>query len=217
MSRAVSFIPILLFTLILIPVSASAQSGFAVLSDGSDDQLYTIDLETGDATPIGPTGFNDIECLTFNLTGDTLFGVNDGEEEDVLVTCNPDTGACNEVGPLGVSGGECGLAFDCNGNLFLGAPGEEGGFFYSVNPETGQATEIGPQGEDVTGMTARLGDAACPSGVFGLGVSLGESDSAGLGCMDITTGEFLLIGLLENVDLSCGGMDFDENGQVLWA
>ena len=214
MTKVCSYLSLLLLTLILIPVSASAVTGFSVRSDEGDD-LFMIDLETGDATPIGPTGFGDIECLTFNLEGDTLYGVND-DGDGLLVTCSPETGACSEVGSLGVEAGECGIAFDCDGNLFVssGGGGEEA-VFYSVNPETGQATEIGFQGLNVRGLTARLGDDLCPSGVFGLGVT-SDTPDASLGCMDLVTGEYQEIGPLINEELFCGGIDFDANGEVLW-
>jgi len=138
---ASKYIFIFLLSLLFLPVAASAQTGFSILSDGDDDQLYTINLQTGDVNAIGPTGFDDIECLTFNLRGTTLFGVNGNPENGELVTCDPDTGNCTEVGPLGVSIDTCGLAFDCNGDLFLSQGGADVGTFYSVDPETGVATE----------------------------------------------------------------------------
>ena len=214
---------ILLVTLLIFPIYAGAQTGLSVRSD-IDQQLYTIDLQTGDAEAIGPTGFEDIECLTFNLVGDTLFGADDGGQEgpDLLVTCDPNSGACTEVGPLNIEGDigglECGLTFDCNGNLFLSigtGGGENATTFYSVDPDTGQASVIGPQGQAVTGLSARRGDPSCPSGIFGLGVD--EDDLiASLGCMDINTGEYREIGPLVNEDILCGGIGFDENGQILW-
>jgi hypothetical protein len=204
-----------LLTLMFLPVAAGAQTGFSVQSDG-DGQLYSINLQTGTAIPIGPTGFEDIECLTFNLSGDTLYGVNDFDEgSGELVTCNPNTGACSLVGNLGVGGGQCGLAFDCNGDLFMSQNfGPEGGTFYSINPDTGVATSIGDQGQGVTGLTARLDDNTCPSGVFGLGVNI-PSPVAELGCMNTVTGAFQEIGPLVTVDLFCGGIDFDSN-DTLW-
>jgi len=200
-----------LLTLVFLPATAGAQIGFSVQSDG-DDQLYSIDLPSGTATPIGPTGFNDIECLSFDPSGTILYGVDDNTDQ--LVTCSTSTGACNAVGPLvNLDDGQlnCGLTFDCSGNLFLSTE-EDTPTFYSVNPNTGQATPIGPQGQDVTGLAARKGDVTCFSGVFGLG---GEDDE-NLGCMDTTTGAFQEIGPLINVSYDGeGGIDFDSNG-VLW-
>jgi len=127
------YIFICFLSLILLPFAASAQSELSVLSDG-DDQLYSIDLQTGNATPIGPSGFRNIECLTFDPSGTILYGVNDDEinETDQLVTCDPSTGACTLVGQLNVAAGDCGLAFDCNGELFLSVgAGADDRIFYS--------------------------------------------------------------------------------------
>jgi secreted PhoX family phosphatase len=142
--------------------SALASHGniaWSVQSDG-DDQLYSIDLATGAQTPIGPTGFNDIEGLAFDANG-TLYGVDDITNE--LVTCNLTTGACQTVGPLNVSFTDMGLTFDQAGNLWMSTDAPSPETFYRVDPATGQATAVGPQGQEVTGL------AASGSTIYGLG------------------------------------------------
>ena len=212
---------VFLLTILILPLSADAQNGFSVRSD-EGDFLFSIELETGAADSIGDSGFNDIECLAFNLSGDTLYGVNDAEGDNPveLVTCDTGTGQCTALFSLGIIGdnfAQCGLTFACDGTLYLsqGLDSENGRTFRSIDLETQQITEIGEQGEAVAGLTSRLGDELCPSGVFGMGVGLDARNTAGLGCMDVETGDFELIGLFENVDVVDGGLDFDENG-VLW-
>ncbi len=195
------------FMLAFPPIAANAQTGFSVRSD-VDDQLYSIDLPTGIATPIGPTGFADIECLAFDATG-VLYGVDDVTNQ--LVICDTGTGACDVVGPLGVAFTDCGLTFDCNGELFMSTDAPQPLNLYSIDPNTGQATAIGPQGQEVTGLAAQFATESCGSGVFGLG---GDSTN-NLGCMDLLTGAFEEIGPLNVVNVEDGGIDFDSIGR-LW-
>jgi len=85
--------------------------GFSVQSDG-DDQLYSIDLTTGVATPIGPTDFPDIESLTIFQDPDgflNLIGVD--SDLDELVALDPFTGQGTAVGPIV---DEFGLPVDCD-------------------------------------------------------------------------------------------------------
>ncbi len=193
------------FMLAFPPIAANAQTGFSV-SD-QDDQLYSIDLPSGTATPIGATGFDSIRCLAFDATG-TLYAVDTATDQ--LVTCDTNSGACSAVGALGVDIGDCGLTFDCSGELFLAEEGDS--IFYSINPDTGQATAIGNQGHPVTGLASSLGTPSCASGVF----ALGGNNTDVLGCMDVITGAFQEIGPLNNVaDVDEGGIDFDSLGR-LW-
>lgn len=195
------------FTLVFPPIAAVAQTGFSVRSD-VDDQLYSIDLPTGIATPIGPTGFGDVECIAFDASG-VLYGVDDITNQ--LVICDTSTGACDAVGPLGVAFTDCGLTFDCNGELFMSTDAPAPLNLYSIDPNTGQATAIGPQGQQVTGLAAGAATAICGSGVFGLG---GDGTN-NLGCMDLFTGAFEEIGPLNVVNVDDGGIDFDSLG-ILW-
>lgn len=95
------------------------------------------------ATAIGPTGFGNIEGLTFDESG-TLFGINSGNE---LITIDPSTGTGTLVGTTSINSLE-GLAFDpLSGNLLstnnpFGIPGQ----LISIDPATGFATPIGPTG-----------------------------------------------------------------------
>lgn len=185
----------------------SAQTGWSVRSDGNDAQddfLYSIDLATGEATPIGPTGFEDVESLTFDLGCDTLYGVDD--TTDRLLTCDRETGDCNQVGNLGVDITDTGLAFIDQIRLFMSTDAPKSPTnFYQVNRFTGRATRIGNQGQEVTGL------AYGPGGLFGLGGDAREN----LVRIDIETGAATPIGPLGTIQPSDGGLDFDIDG-VLW-
>jgi hypothetical protein len=185
----------------------AAQTGYSVRSDGNDQQddyLYSIDLATGVATPIGPTGFEDVEGLAFDRHCETLFAVDD--VTDRLLTCDTATGACTQVGDLGVDITDTGLAFADDISLYMSTDAPKAPTrFFRVSRFNGAATPIGDQGQEVTGL------AAGPAGIFGLG---GDSTDD-LVQIDPVTGLATRIGSLETVEPSDGGLDFDADG-VLW-
>jgi Ca2+-binding RTX toxin-like protein len=188
---------LILFVIGLPAPAALANHGniaWSVQSDG-DDQLYSIDLATGAETAIGPTGFGDIEGLSFDANG-TLYGVNDPTDE--LVTCSVTTGACQVVGPLNVTFTDMGLTFDRAGNLWMSTDAPSPETFYRVDPATGQATAIGPQGQEVTGL------AASGSTIYGLG----GDNTDNLVRIDPATGAATTVGPLGTVTVSDGGIDF---------
>lgn len=194
-------------TLLSGALPLGAQTAYSVRSDGNDAQddfLYSIDLATGVATPIGPTGFEDVESLAFDRGCDTLFAVDD--VTDRLLTCDTATGACTQVGNLGVNVTDTGLAFIDDTNLYMStdAP-KDPTLFYRLNRFTGIATVVGDQGQEVTGL------AAGPGGLFGLG---GDGTN-NLVSIDPATGVATVIGSLKTVSPSDGGLDFDAAG-VLW-
>lgn len=185
----------------------AAQTAFSVRSDGSDSQddyLYSIDLATGEATPIGPTGFEDVESLAFDRNCETLFGIDD--VTDRLLTCDTATGDCNQVGNLGVDIIDTGLAFLDDITLYMStdAP-KDPTRFYRVSRFTGVATAVGDQGQEITGL------AAGPAGLFGLG----GDGTDNLVRIDPATGAATEIGDLGTVAPRDGGLDFDAAG-VLW-
>jgi hypothetical protein len=190
-----------------LPLAAYADPiAYSVRSDGNDgqdDYLYRIDLATGVATPLGPTGFEDVEGLSFNADCATLYGVDD--TTDRLLTCDTETGACTQVGALGVDITDTGLAF-LGTRLFMSTDAPKNpSRFYQVDPLLGTATLVGPQPQEVTGL------AAGPLGVFGLGGDGRDN----LVEIDPVTGAATVIGSLGTVEPSDGGLDFDAEG-VLW-
>jgi hypothetical protein len=170
--------------------------GYSVDSDVSD-RLWKIDLRTGVATPIGPTGFEDIESLSFSAD-QVLYGVD--QITGQLVTCDLTTGACSAVGPLAVSFSDTGLSFDDAGNLWMST--DSPGDLYSLDPTTGQATSVGIQGQKVSGLAFGSGK------LYGLG-------NDNLVTLNTATGAATQVGLLVTVSLVDGGIDFDPGGG-LW-
>ena len=184
-----------------------AQTAWSVRSDGDDkqdDYLYSIDLATGEATPIGPTGFEDVESLAFDRNCATLFAVDD--VTDRLLTCDTTTGDCTQVGNLGVNITDTGLAFADDLSLFLSTDAPKSPTrFFKVSRFTGVATPIGDQGQEVTGL------AASPAGIFGLGGDGRDN----LVRIDPATGAATEIGKLGTVSPRDGGLDFAADG-TLW-
>jgi hypothetical protein len=181
---------------------AGSVIGYSIDSDATG-RLWRIDMNTGVATAIGPTGFQDIESLSFSATG-VLYGVDDASNQ--LVRCSLSTGACTAVGHLGVDFTDSGLAFANNGTLWMSTdlPGPPY-TLYRLNSTTGKATAIGSQGQPVTGLAFWNGV------LYGLG---GDSRD-NLLTMNRTTGAGTPVGDLLAVTLVDGGIDFDIRG-VLW-
>jgi hypothetical protein len=75
------------------------------------DQLYTLDLATGDANSVGSgvVGFGKIEGLSIQPGTGVLYGLD--TEADVLITINTVTGVGTLVGSLGTDMSDAGLAF----------------------------------------------------------------------------------------------------------
>lgn len=181
----------------------AAQTAYSVRSDGTGanaDVLFRIDLTTGVATPIGATGFGDVESLAFPTGCATLFGVDD--VTDRLLTCSPTTGACTAVGPLGVDVTDTGLAFGPDGLLYMSTDAPNPPTLYRLNPATGLAIPVGPQGQQVTGLAANRTD------LFGLG---GDGRN-NLVRLNRVIGAATAIGPLGAVDLQDGGLDFNATG-----
>lgn len=181
--------------------NGTAVVGYSIDSDVTG-RLWTIDLNTGVATPVGPTGFRDIESLSFSAAG-VLYGVDQASSS--LVTCNVSTGACTAVGPLGVNIIDTGLTFDGGGRLWMSTDQPAPATFYKLNRSTGAASAVGPQGQEVTGLAFRNGV------VYGLG----GDHTDNLVTIDRGSGAATPVGPLGAVTLVDGGIDFDGRG-VLW-
>lgn len=185
----------------------AAQTGYSVRSDGNDSQddvLFSIDMKTGLATPIGPTGFEDVEGLTFDRACKTLFGVDD--VTDRLLSCDIQTGDCQQVGNLGVDITDTGLAFGSDLQLYMSTDAPKNPtLLYRVDMGTGTATPVGDQGQEVTGLAANT------TGLYGLG---GDGRN-NLVRINPVSGETTSIGPLKTVAPRDGGLDFDSSG-VLW-
>lgn len=204
---------LLLFCSLAVGVlPAAAQTAYSVQSDG-DDKLYSIDLATGEATEIGPTGFQDVESLTFAPGCDTLYGVDD--VVDKLVTCNVQTGHCTEVGRLGVDITDTGLAVASNGQYYVSTDVPVPENLYRTDPRAGTATRVGAQRFHITGLAARLPSPdpseKCRSGIFGLEGDTRRGVSSKLLCVSEANGTATPIGPL-GLTITDGGLDFSADG-----
>jgi hypothetical protein len=188
--------------LALAALPAAGQIAYSVQSDSTTDVLYSIDLGSGVATAVGPTGFQDIESLAFTPGCETLYGIDD--VTDRLVTCNTATGACTAVGPLGVDVTDTGLAVTDDGKLYMSTDAPKNpSYFYRVDPATGAATRVGVQGQEVTGLTSS------PT-LFGLG---GDGKN-NLVKVDPLSGIATPVGPLGAVNTQDGGLEFALDGAL---
>jgi len=188
-----------LFTLVLTnKLTADTIKAFTV--DVASDVLYSLDLASGTATPIGDTGFPAVRGLSFDPTTSILYGID--QTTDELITIDTKTGAGKAVGALGVDG-IGGLAFNSSGDLFYVYEVDQ--TLYSVNKSTGAATAIGSTGVSITGLSF-----SSDGTLYGFA----DIPDNSLYAVDPTDGSSTLIGPLgfEFVD---GGIDFDEFGS-LW-
>lgn len=183
--------------------------------------LYRIDFATGQATLVGPTGYNDVEGLAF-APGGTLYAVADATAgtgsgvTDFLIRIDPNTGAGTLVAPLaglaglGIPGAgsnfelDYGLAFTADGRLWLSS--DTLSMLWEVNPANGSTRLVGATGARITGLAARGNE------LFGVSAAGSEA----LYRIDLATGSAVLVGSLGLADrMYDAGLDFDAAGR-LW-
>lgn len=183
--------------------------------------LYRIDFATGQATLVGPIGYNDVEGLAFAPNG-LLYAVADASAgsgsglTDFLIRIDPATGAGTLVAPLaglsnqGLPGAgsnfelDYGLAFTGDGRLWLSS--DTLSLLWEVNPATGATRLVGATGARITGLAARGND------LFGVSAVGAES----LYRIDTSTGAASVIGSLGLAErMYDAGLDFDSAGR-LW-
>lgn len=179
MTRSLGVLCVLL--LVTGGFAAAQETAYTLYSpsgDPADVELYSLELGTGEASPVGPVGFA-ATALAFDPAG-VLFAVDSAA--DLLLTIDPASGAGSAVGPLGtdVDPGP-GLTFDAAGDLWMtaGAAGQApdgvpgGRMLWSVDPATGAATLVGPLGLSEEG----IGLAAQGGVLYGCGLTLVTIDS----------------------------------------
>ncbi len=188
--------------------------------DGSHDNLWRVDLATGQTQRIGPINLpnasnpqSDIEGLALKNANE-LYGVDDGVDSLVIVSLA--TGAAMPLQRLndnlqlnmGASALDPGLAFDCSGNLLMSSATRR--TLYRLNQSTGQASVVGTAG----GLGVKIGDISVRRGeIFGLGIDGDE----GLYRIDGSNGTATLVGRFGvELKLTNVGMDMDTSGTI-WA
>lgn len=198
------------------------------LSDTDFDQLYRVDLATGNATLIGPVGYGDVEGLALSPDG-VLYGVDDNTE--TLITIDAQTGQGSPVdnttsnltlGPDGLELGasyDFGLTFDAAGRLWLSSDvtGEQ----WRVDPATGRPQLVaGSAGSSVITASGDgekshavnqphlTGLAACGNARYGITVTSPAS-------LYKLTPQEVVGALTLGAGFDDGGLDFDATG-TLW-
>ena len=193
--------------------------GYVVNSDSTDpaipdshiDNLYRIDLATGTAERLGPTGFLDIEGLAFGLD-DTLYAVDD--ESKTLLRLSTETGQGTPVSGTQNNLGiplqmpfDFGMTVGCSGAVLISSDNQAVLLEADIEQD-GSAEEIGgTQQAPLTALASR--------GETLLG--LGDGSSPNLYSVDSADGSVEMIGALSNAaTYTDAGMDYDSTGQ-LWA
>ena len=185
----------------------AAANGYSVRSD-VDRKMYRINMMTGVATELGPTGFSKIEALAINSAGE-IFGVNPATAQ--LVKCLSTTGACTAVGLLnGVAQLQtnAGMAFSTAGVLYLAM----NAVVYRVDPLTAATVALGSSGPALSGLAGVAPSATCASGLFGLG---GNTDRGKFYCINISNGVATLLGSIGLTPLD-SGLDGDPITGLVW-
>ncbi len=176
--------------------------GGIYVCDSDQDQLFTVDRESGGATFVGNTALNGLgtpagltwngeELITIDLAGGELFSLNLQTGEPTL------------IGNTGISGWQ-GIASDPTNNGQLYAINQSNGF-YRIAPD-GTPTLIANNVGFPTLITALEFDA--DGTLWGVSFSSGQ-----YGTIDPESGQTTMRGTtITNIQ----GWDFDENGR-LWA
>ncbi len=92
-----------------------------ITGGGGDSDLVTVDPGTGTAAVIGPTGYQGITGLAYDISTSTMYGTIGGGniESGALVTIDLTTGAATMIGPTGPN--KVGsIEFGSDGNLYGG-------------------------------------------------------------------------------------------------
>lgn len=184
------------------------------------DALFRVNMASGQATRLGPIGFNDVEGLAMSPSG-VLYGVADATmlinnqpsaTTDFLVRLDINSGAGTLVGQLSTlqsrgPGGnlDYGLAFTCDGRLWMSS--DTTGELWEVDAGNGSTRLVGSTGVALSGLAGR--------GNTLYGVSVGSTPSLftinQANAAVSTIGPLNAGGVVEDA-----GLDFDANG-VLWA
>lgn len=113
---------------------------------GSPDMLHTLDLGTGNKTPVGSMVFTGVQGLAVDPTSGRMYAwdVTAG-----LLSVNTITGEATDVNPnVGGDGNVQGLSFDAAGTLFGGRDS-----LFTIDLATGVTTLVGSGGySDARGM-----------------------------------------------------------------
>jgi WD40 repeat protein len=151
--------------------------------------LYTIDVATGTAFPVGPIGFERVGGMDFGPDGKLYATAEraDGSNTPVLISIDTVTGAGSEIGPTGMTGSIGDLSFRSDGVLFAFDAMAADHTLYTVDTATGAATLVGS-----TGLSSSGGNGMA----FSPGDVLYHSNRQNLHTLNQTTGLASVLGPL---------------------
>lgn len=132
-----------------------------VASGTRTSQLYTLDVATGFAEPLGgPIAERLINEIAIDANG-LMYGID--TYNDVLVAIDKTNGEAQAIGPTGLLLWlSQGLDFDDRtGTLYLGAFDQNIGNVYTIDTTTGQATLVGPSFGEMGGLSIATSAGAC--------------------------------------------------------
>ncbi len=169
-----------LFVSLALAMPSPAGAG-TIYIDGSGGAFGTLDLCTGDFTPIGSTS---VVLYGMGFTPDgSLYGL-DGKPDAHLWQVEPATAILTDLGSIGMSAVAATVGFD---GLVYAIDKTALGMLYTVDPASLEVTCIGPTGLQANGLLAFDDNGILYMNSFG-----GGNDS--LYCLDPTTGEPTFIG-----------------------
>lgn len=226
------FAPALQSALVVVALTLATSlwanpSGYSINSRGNDlppgsiNNLWQVNLQTGDEINIGPlvNQFLDVEALALAPSGD-LYGADD--DTNTLVRVRTSDGVAfpipaTSTGNMGLSGTfDFGMSFDCDGTLYVVSAIEQS--LFQANLSTGQLRRIGEAGS----LGAPISDIAVRGDeVYGIGVGLtanGEAAAPNLYRIDLEQAGAELVGALGPAasPYNNAGLSFAEDGS-LWA
>jgi hypothetical protein len=212
-------VPACLAAALLLAVSTSAVRAATAYGEAFNE-LYRIDLGSGDADAIGDAGYvgrdpiTDITGLAYGPDG-RLYAVSDTLKS--LLTLDTSSGSASVVGSLGLAGQgdaghndalDFGMTFDCDGNLWLSSATT--GKLWSVDRHSGATRSVATLAHPVTGLAVR------GAVLYGAG---GRGDNT-FYRIDPATGEATAIGGfgadLDGIYVNSVALGFDAGG-TLWA
>ena len=198
--------------------------GAAHVGSGAPSTLYIVDLLTGAAVPIGPTGFNRISGMDFGPDGQLYATGERADGTHILMTLNTASGAGTEIGPTGVE--TLGYGETVSDISFRNSDGvlyaylEAGDALGTIATGTGVAAAIGASGLGPTG------DNCCGNGMaFSPGDTLYHGNDNNLHTLDQVTALATVVTgwtwppILDGTDPGTrpNGMDYHPQTGVLYA
>jgi len=172
-------------------------------SINTNNELYKVELLTGQTQLIGALLGGDFEAITFG-GNDTLYAVESSTNS--LYRINILTAETSFIGALNIEIDNPGLSFDSQENLYL-VNGNENGSLYIIDTNSGLANLVGSyQGNFINAITWDGRDLW----------ALSSAGTSNLYKIDKNIGSSLYIGQLNSVNLTKkSGFSIDEHG-TLW-